>query len=69
MKKERTQQEILRAACKRLKVSKAELADRLGKSAPTLDAWLAPVGAGRHRTMPKGARLLLARIVAEHKAK
>ena len=65
--KNATQQEQLRAARTRLKVSNAELAERLGKSEAAMLAWLAPESSAKHRTMPKSAKLLLAAILADEK--
>lgn len=69
MKKEQSQQELLRAARKRLKVTNRELADKLGKSLPTLYSWLAKDTAPMNRTMPRSAKLLLAAILADAKRK
>jgi predicted DNA-binding transcriptional regulator AlpA len=67
MKKEQSQQDLLRAARKRLKVNNAELARMLGKSRPTLYSWLAKDTAPMKRTMPESSRLLLARLLADAK--
>lgn len=69
MKKERMQQQELRAARVRLKVSNAELAAKLGVSPAAILSWLAPKSSGKHRTMPRPAKLLLAAILAQHKGK
>jgi hypothetical protein len=69
MKKTQTQQEQLRAARKVLKKTNAELAAEFRKSEAGILAWLAPKTSAKHRTMPAGARLLLARIVADAKRK
>lgn len=69
------QQELLRAARKQLgekgkPLTNAELAVKLGKkSAAGILAWLAPESSGKHRTMPKGARMLLAALMAAKRAK
>lgn len=59
---------LLRRARQALGWTNERLAQELGKSLPALLAWLAPKGAAKHRTMPASARLLLSRILAEHKA-
>lgn len=69
MKKTTTQQDQLRAARKALKKTNAELAAEFGKSEAGILAWLAPETSAKHRTMPKAARMLLARIVADAKRK
>ena len=69
MKKATQQQDQLRTARKRLNATTAELAAMLGKSEAALLAWLAPESAAKHRTMPAGSRMLLERILAEHRAK
>jgi DNA-binding transcriptional regulator YiaG len=69
VKKEQTQQEQLRAARKRLKATTGELAGRLGVSKAAVLSWLAPEKSGKHRTMPQSAKLLLAAILAQHRAK
>jgi len=62
-----SQQALLRKARASLGLTTEELAAALGKSQATLTSWLAPKGAAKHRTMPAGSRLLLQRILAEHK--
>lgn len=66
-KKQQEQAELLRQARKRLQTTNAALAEQLGVSEATMLSWLAPKGAAKHRTMPAGSRLLLARILAEHR--
>lgn len=68
MKKE-AQQDLLRMAQKRLKVTRAGLALKLGVSPLTLKSWLLPDRSNGNRGMPDTARLLLAAILAQHKAK
>jgi transcriptional regulator with XRE-family HTH domain len=68
MKKEQDQGTLLRTARERLKKTNEQLAAELGVSEATVIAWLAPETAAKHRTMPRGSRLLLARILAELKA-
>lgn len=68
MKKPIRQQELLRAARTRLNTTTEDLARRLGKSPAAVNAWLARDSAPMHRTMPKSARLLLAAILAQHRA-
>lgn len=67
MKKAKTQQQELRSARERLKISNAELAERLGVSEPTILSWLAPNSAAKHRVMPRQAKLLLAAILRARK--
>ena len=67
-KPEQDQAALLRTARATLKKTNEQLAADLGVSVPTLLAWLAPKTAAKHRTMPRGSRLLLARILAEHRA-
>lgn len=67
MAKEKDQAALIRTARKRLDITTEELADLLGKSLPTVRSWLVPKGKSR-RNMPESSRLLLARILAEHKA-
>ncbi len=67
VKKVEPQSVLLRRSMKRLDQTKRELADALGVSPATVDAWLAPEDAGRHRTMPKTAKLALAAILAAKK--
>lgn len=43
----------------------ADLADLLGVALFTLRGWMAPAGTSVHREMPKTAKLLLARILAD----
>lgn len=69
MKKTKTQQEQLRAARKTLGITTEELAERLGMSLKAVRSWLEPSTSTSHRTMPKGAMLLLAAILAQHRAK
>ena len=69
MKKLQDQAALLRKARKTLGKTNAELAADLGVSEPALIAWLAPLGAKKRRSMRKGSRLLLERILAEHQAK
>lgn len=68
-KKERSQQDLIRDARKRLGKTNAELAAELGKSAKTIEAWLLPADNKAHRAMPKSARLLLAALLTQHRAK
>ena len=47
----------------------ADMADLLGVSLPALRNWMAPADNQVHREMPKTAKLLLARIIAEVRGK
>lgn len=69
MSKGKSQQEQLRAARKALGATTAELAAKLGTSKAAVTAWLAPKDAAKHRTMPATAKMLLERIVKEHRSK
>jgi transcriptional regulator with XRE-family HTH domain len=72
MKKAKAKQDqaaLLRRARTALGWTNERMAQELGKSVPTLNAWLAPKRAAKHRTMPASASILLARILAEHKSK
>lgn len=64
-KKQQDQATLLRNARKALSYTNEELAAALGKSVPTLLAWLAPRDAAKHRTMPASSRLLLARLLSD----
>lgn len=68
MKKAEDQAALLRRARKSLGWTNERLAQELGKSFSALTAWLAPKGAAKHRTMPTSSRLLLQRILEEHRA-
>lgn len=69
-KAEQDQAELLRNARESLGgITTEELSERLGKSLPTLRSWLLPAGNKARRNMPRGSRMLLTRIVAEHRAK
>lgn len=68
-KTQTTQQELLRQAREKLKVSNTELAKMLGKSEAGLLAWLSPSTSKKFRTMPEIWRDRLASILAEHRAK
>lgn len=68
MKKEEDQAALLRKARATLKKTNEQLAADLGVSVPTLLAWLAPKTAAKHRTMPRGSRMLLARVLSDHRA-
>jgi DNA-binding transcriptional regulator YiaG len=59
---------LIRAARKTLGITSEELAERLGVALPTLRNWIAPATSKVHREMPKTARLLLDRILADHRA-
>lgn len=63
-----SQQDLLRKVRKALSLENAELAGVLEVSEPTLRSYLAPDTAKRFRTLPESSRLLLQRILAEHKA-
>lgn len=67
-KTKQDQAATLRAARRTLGMTNEQLAEALGKTPWTLLAWLAPARSGKHRTMPSGSRMLLERILAEHKA-
>lgn len=67
--KTKDQAELLRSARRALGMTNAQLADALGKSEAALLAWLAPKQAGKHRVMPKGSKLLLERLLAEHRSR
>lgn len=69
MKKNTSQQDLLRTARKLLGANNEELAKMLGKTVSTLNAWLSPDKAARHRTMPPSAKLLLDHVLREHKRK
>lgn len=70
MPKQQDQAILLRTARRRLNITTEELADLLGKSLPTVRSWLLPEGKAKaRRNMPQSSRLLLARILAEHRAK
>lgn len=62
-----SQQDLLRRARDRLGLTNQELAAALEVSDATLLAWLAPKGAGKHRSMPEAAKLVLAAILAKRK--
>ena len=59
------QAKVLRSARVKLEVKSEELAEMLGVSLPTLRSWIAPATSKMHRTMPKTAKLLLDRILAD----
>lgn len=63
------QGKLLRAAKEELGVTFGKLAASLGVALPTLNGWLAPKASDRNREMPETARLLLDRILKEHRAK
>lgn len=70
MKRKGTDQAAgLRSARKRLGITTEELAALLGKSLATLRAWLLPKGNRARRNMPASARMLLERILKEHRNK
>ena len=57
----------LRKARKALGVTTEGLAEKLGMSLPAVRSWLTPKTSKAHRTMPRGSRLLLAAILAQHR--
>jgi DNA-binding transcriptional regulator YiaG len=63
----KNQAALLRAARRALDLTNRQLANALGKSEPTLMAWLSPAAAAKHRTMPAGSRLLLDRLLKDHR--
>ena len=63
------QARALKKAKEVLDLTTEGLADELGVSIHTLQSWLLPEKSDRHRPMPKTAKLLLARIVAEARKK
>jgi DNA-binding transcriptional regulator YiaG len=63
-KQEQDQAELLRSARERMKKTNAGLAAAIGVSESTVIAWLAPRTSGKHRTMPRPVRLLLASMLA-----
>lgn len=65
MTRQTAQAKMLRDAREALGVTSEELAELLGVSLPTLRNWLAPADNKVHREMPKTAKLLLARILAD----
>lgn len=67
--KAKDQAELLRRARKVLGLTNGELAAQLGKSEATLLSWIAPATAAKRRNMPAGSRMLLKRILKEHRAK
>lgn len=58
-----TQQDFLREALARLKMSRTELANRLGISQKTLNNWMAPENTSDYRTLPKIARNYLIDLI------
>jgi len=69
MKKQPDQARALRQARQTLGMTTDQLADALGKSTATLNAWLSPRTSQKHRTMPPSSRLLLSHILAAKKRK
>jgi len=69
MKKTQTQQQMLRAARQALNITTEELAVQVGAKLKTLRSWLLPDDSKSHRQMSNSARLLLDRIMAEHRQK
>ena len=65
MARQTAQAKLLRDARETLGITSATLADELGVSLPTLRNWMAPADNKVHREMPKTAKLLLARILAD----
>lgn len=68
-KAKQDQAAMLRAARRTLGCTNAELGARLGKSEAGILAWLAPADAAKRRNMPAGSRMLLERILKEHRTK
>lgn len=60
---------LLKRAREQLGMTNAQFAAALGISEDGLLAWLAPPHAKKRRPMPDSARLLLAAILAQHRAK
>lgn len=65
--KQTEQAKLLRDARDKLEVTNEQLAELLGVEVPTLVSWLLPTSSKAHRPMNKTARLLLARILADHR--
>ena len=63
------QQNLLRQVRSALGWKNAQIAEALGVSTPTLNAYLAPDTAKRFRPIPEASRMLLQRILAEHRTK
>lgn len=68
-KKPTSQAQLLKAARKKLGMTREQLAAAMMKSVAGIDAWMAPPSAKRYRNMPRSARALLAAILAQHRAK
>lgn len=68
-KTKQDQAALLRNARQKLNKTNAELAEALGVSESLMLAWLAPKSSGKHRPMRQPATLLLAAILAQHRAK
>jgi transcriptional regulator with XRE-family HTH domain len=66
---EAQQGNLLRQAREKLGLTVEGLADELGVSIHTMRSWLLPEDSKKHRKMPKTARLLLDRIMAEARKK
>lgn len=66
---EKAQDDLLNDAKKVLGCSWEKIAQELGVDPSTLYSWRADKGAAHYRNMPETARLLLARIVKDAKAK
>lgn len=64
----KSQQQVIREARNVLKMTTGELAEAIGKSEAALLSWLAPDGNAKARRMPAESRLVLERIIQEHKA-
>jgi hypothetical protein len=63
------QAKLLKRAKEELGLTSKGLADELGVTLSGFNNWIAPKGSDRYRPMPKTARLLLARILADAKKK
>ena len=65
----KSQQELLRAIREAFDLTNAELAEALGVKPDTLLAYLQAEGARKFRRMPEADKLVLARILEDHKRK
>lgn len=61
------QRKLLNKAREKLELTSEALAEELGVSIHTVKSWLLPEDSKKHRPMPKTARLLLERIMAERR--
>lgn len=63
-----SQQELVRAARKALGVTTKQLAQAIDRSEDTINAWLQRPGTAKFRNLPAESRLLLERIIEQHRA-